>query len=202
MNFLAHLFLSGKDEKLMIGNYLADLLNKRTLETFDLHIQKGVKLHRSIDAFTDNHPDVLKACALLRNKHHKYAPILVDIFFDYFLTLNWSRYTDENFTDFRKRVYQVLLNNLDDFPEKISLQTKRMIGGDWLFSYGHIEGIDFVLHKLQNRVSKPEFILEGAQSLELHKKKLNEYFMSFFPSLIKHCLNFGIDINLRNEGKS
>ena len=199
MNFLAHLFLSGTDEKLMVGNYLGDLMNKKSLEKFDLDIQNGVKLHRTIDTFTDNHPLVDQACALLRTKHHKYAPILVDIFFDYFLSKNWSKFTSESAKEFRHRAYGVLLSHTAIFPEKVSYQTKRMIGGDWLFSYGHLEGIDFVLHKLKQRVSKPEQIDGGVESLMRHEKKLNEIFMSFFPSLIEECVQFGANIILRNE---
>ena len=202
MNFLAHLYLSGTDEKLMVGNYLADLMNKKSLEKFDKNIQAGVFLHRSIDSFTDNHPQVLEACVLLRPKHHKYAPILVDIFFDYFLVLNWTHFSAESFTDFRKRAYGVLISHTEGFPEKVAYQTERMIGGDWLFSYGHEEGIDFVLHKLEQRVSKPDQIKGGLESLIEHKKKLNELFMSFFPSLIKECINLGAKINLQSEVKS
>ena len=202
MNFLAHLYLSGTDEQLMVGNYLADLMNKKALQQFDPAIQHGVKLHRIIDSFTDNHSVVDEACALLRPKHHKYAPILVDIFFDYFLSKNWSSFTEESAKDFRKRAYDVLLRYADTFPGKVKDQTKRMIGGDWLYSYGHLEGIDFVLHKLRQRVSKPQHIEGGVESLIQHEKKLNEIFMSFFPFLIEECIHFGADINLRSEGIS
>ena len=187
MNFLAHLFLSGENEDILVGNYLADLMNKRALDQMQPDIGSGVFLHRMIDHYTDNHPQVRASSALLRPRHKKYAPILVDIFYDYFLAKNWSKYSTEDFNAFRKRCYATLLDYSHLFPDKIAKRTKQMIGGDWLYSYGHHEGIDFVLHKLEQRVSRPELLAEGIDSLIENEKKLSEQFKSFFPDLMERC---------------
>ena len=56
MNFLAHIYLSGEDEGLTIGNFIADSIKGKKYLNFKKEIQKGILLHRSIDTFTDQHP--------------------------------------------------------------------------------------------------------------------------------------------------
>ena len=56
MNFLAHVYLSGNDFEVALGNLIADRVKGKQIQHYPLKIQKGIKLHRSIDNFTDNHP--------------------------------------------------------------------------------------------------------------------------------------------------
>ncbi len=56
MNFLAHIYLSGDNDLMKIGNFMADGIHGKNLENFPLDIQKGIILHRFIDTFTDAHP--------------------------------------------------------------------------------------------------------------------------------------------------
>ena len=61
MNFLAHLFLSGENEKVKIGNFIGDFVKGNKLEEYDQEIQFGIRLHREIDSYTDSHPVVLES---------------------------------------------------------------------------------------------------------------------------------------------
>ena len=84
MNFLAHLYLSGNDEPLMVGNFIADHIRGYDWKAFPQQIQNGILLHRFIDEYTDNHPIVEQSKALMRNTFHKYTPVISDIYFDHF----------------------------------------------------------------------------------------------------------------------
>lgn len=201
MNFLAHLFLSGSNDDWMVGNYLGDFLNKRQIISLQEEVRRGVELHRLIDSFTDTHPEVEKACGICRSKHRKYAPILVDIYFDYLLSKNWNRFSAVPLRTFADQAYRVLLQAAPTFPKATMDQTRRMIAGDWLMSYGKYQGLEFVMNKLKNRVSKPDQLNDAVETMKEHEKKLNEYFMSFFPDLISTCTAFGACINLQNEVK-
>lgn len=201
MNFLAHLFLSGSNDDWMVGNYLGDFLNKRQIISLQEEVRRGVELHRLIDSFTDTHPEVEKACGICRSKHRKYAPILVDIYFDYLLSKNWNRFSAVPLRTFADQAYRVLLHAAPTFPKATMDQTQRMIAGDWLMSYGKYQGLEFVMNKLKNRVSKPDQLDDAVETMKEHEKKLNEYFMSFFPDLISTCTAFGACINLQNEVK-
>ena len=56
MNFLAHIYLSGKSDLVKIGNFMADGVHGNKFLELHSEIQKGIVLHRFIDTFTDAHP--------------------------------------------------------------------------------------------------------------------------------------------------
>ena len=58
MNFLAHTYLSCSNEDLLVGNFLADFMKNKDIESLPSNILKGIDLHRKIDSFTDSHPAV------------------------------------------------------------------------------------------------------------------------------------------------
>ena len=58
MNFLAHIYLSGENENIKIGNFIADAIKGNKYKEYSTEIQQGVLLHRYIDSFTDTHPTV------------------------------------------------------------------------------------------------------------------------------------------------
>ena len=126
MNFLAHIYLSCDNEDLLIGNFIADFIRNKEVPNFSPEVQKGIILHRQIDTFTDEHPLVKKGTHRLQNKHHKYAPVIVDVWYDYLLANNWDRYSGESLDDFCEGVYRILEKRMDDLPAK--LQKRLQLG--------------------------------------------------------------------------
>ena len=136
MNYLAHIFLSGSNEQVMIGNFIADSIRRADIEKQPSDVQKGIQLHQRIDSFTDTHPKVKACTKLLHTAHGKYAPVLLDIFYDYFLIKNWSRYTDLDFEEFILNTYHVLEQNMELIPPKLARHLPQMIEDNWLARYG------------------------------------------------------------------
>ena len=83
-----------------MGNFLSDLLHLRDLEKLPDEYSRGINLHRLIDTFTDNHPNVRMVNAALHPYVGKYAPVASDVLFDYFLANNWEHYSTIFFPDF------------------------------------------------------------------------------------------------------
>ncbi|HEY5975737.1 MAG TPA: DUF479 domain-containing protein, partial [Geobacteraceae bacterium] len=51
MNFLFHLYLSGDDPELMVGNLMGDFVKGRLMPgRFPIGIERGLVLHRAIDS--------------------------------------------------------------------------------------------------------------------------------------------------------
>jgi acyl carrier protein phosphodiesterase len=92
MNHLAHFVLSGGDADLAIGNFVADFITNRQLPDFTEAVQRGIRLHREIDAFTDAHPIVKQSTKRLHPFHHKYSPVIVDVYYDFLLAKNWDTF--------------------------------------------------------------------------------------------------------------
>jgi acyl carrier protein phosphodiesterase len=189
MNYLAHMLLSFDDSDLITGNFLGDMISNKDVKTYPEGIRKGVFIHRQIDTFTDDHPEVLKGVRRLYGKHSKYATVLIDIFYDYILTLNWSNYSDESMQIFADRIYSALQLNASIMPERVQRHLQGMVEGNWLLSYANLGGIQYAIDRMKRRASKPELFDGAIESLENDLDLLNEEFNLFFPEIITYIKN-------------
>jgi acyl carrier protein phosphodiesterase len=186
MNFLGHLYLSGNDPLVTVGNFMADAVKGRDLDRFPSGIQKGIRLHRAIDSFTDQHPLVLKGKERARPHSGRYAAVVMDIFYDHLLAVRWMERRNEPLSDFTRRTYALLSGHQHLLPDRTRHMLPYMIGGDWLGSYATMEGIGRALSGLAKRVnngaamSGAETIL--AENLEVYGSE----FELFLPDLEKH----------------
>lgn len=192
MNFLAHLFLSGEDEHLLVGNFLADFIKNKEVAKLPRPLQEGVRLHRKIDDFTDHHPIVRQSVRRLRPVHGKYAPVILDVFYDYLLVKNWDRYAALPLGVFTQSVYQVLNDHLFLMPLSLQERLPRMIASDWLAQYGTEEGLRFTFSRMKLRSSFPHFFDHAVESLEAGLPHFNEEFNLFFPDAIAMAKGWGL----------
>jgi acyl carrier protein phosphodiesterase len=186
MNFLAHIYLSGDNDLMKIGNFMADGIHGKHFDTFPLEIQKGIILHRSIDTFTDAHPIFRQSTKRLHANYHHYSGIIVDIFYDHFLAKNWSRYSDEKLQDFAERFYQSLRDNHDALTLKTQKMMPYMINHDWLSSYQDIESIESVLAKMDTRMKYDSNMRFSVSELRTFYSDFESEFTAFFEELIIH----------------
>jgi len=185
MNFLAHFSLSCEDPALLTGNFMADFIQNRTVKTLPKKVQEGVVLHRKIDSFMDTHPLVRQGSRRLHAKHHKYAPVVMDIFYDYFLYQHWEKFHEVDFQAFAKHCYEMLLDNLHVMPSALQAQTADMVHHNWLQTYTTKEGLRSTFRRLQKRTSKPRHLDGAVESLERDYKLLDAEFLQFFPQIIE-----------------
>jgi acyl carrier protein phosphodiesterase len=111
MNFLAHIYLSGDNVDVRMGNLIGDFVKGRSLGRYPDGVQKGIFLHRAIDFYTDTHPATFEVRQLFRQGYRKYAGVVVDVFFDHFLARYWGTFSPYPLRGFtRKFYYQMALN--------------------------------------------------------------------------------------------
>lgn len=187
MNFLAHIYLSGDDDQIKIGNFMADSIRGHSYENYPSDIKKGILLHRAIDSFTDMHPIYRKSKHRLHEKYGHYSGVIMDIFYDHFLAKNWIKYSDENLEDYAKNFYLLLKNNYDLLTEKVKGMIPYMIARNWLVSYASIAGLEMILfqmdHRTKNRVAMHQSIVELLQ----YYSEFEDEFTLFFEELRSHC---------------
>jgi acyl carrier protein phosphodiesterase len=183
MNYLAHLYLSGNNHEIMIGNFIADHVKGKQIELYDEGIVKGIRLHRLIDEFTDSHEIVSISKNRIRQDFNKYTPVIIDVFYDHFLAINWKKYHHEDLELYVSRFYDLVNTNGHRIPEKTNQMLQYMIPQNWLLNYRSIEGINKTLTGMSRRTkfeSKMEF---AAAHLEKHYTDLERDFESYFEEL-------------------
>jgi acyl carrier protein phosphodiesterase len=186
MNFLAHLYLSCEREELMVGNFLGDFITNRQLAKFPEAIQEGVILHRKIDTYTDDHPIVRKGVGRLRAHYRKYAPVVIDVYYDYLLANNWDRFHKRSLAEFTQSTYRILEQHLDIMPAFLQKRLPLMIQDDWLVRYGQRDGLAYTFKRMQNRVSFPEHLDSPLAGLDADYSTFHEEFRGFFPEVIQY----------------
>jgi acyl carrier protein phosphodiesterase len=196
MNFLAHIYLSGDNDSIKIGNFMADSIRGHSYDVYPEEIQKGILLHRSIDSFTDMHPIYRQSKHRLHEKYGHYSGVIMDIFYDHFLAKNWNTYSDEKLEDYTDNFYQLLKDNYDVLTEKVKGIIPYMFARNWLVSYASIDGLQMIMfhmdHRTKNRVNMHESIVE----LKQYYTEFEKEFTQFFEELRQHCIEKLNELNL------
>lgn len=182
MNYLAHLYLSGDSEKLLVGNFIGDYVKGNRYLQYHDEIAKGIILHRHIDSFTDQHQKHLEAKRYFRNDFGHYAGILVDFTYDHFLASKWNEYSDISLRWFAKHVHSVLLSHFTDLPLRVQGFLPFLIQNKRLESYATIDGIIQsiqIMGKYSSLPSKSEtarkILIENYDELSINFKQfMNE----------------------------
>jgi acyl carrier protein phosphodiesterase len=189
VNLLAHALLSGPGPEVRLGNLLADYVKGRDRRSMSAGFLEGVRQHQVIDAFTDSHPTVFRSRARISGYPHL-TGILVDVFYDHFLSLRWERYSSEPLMAFTARIYDELKAHPIRMPVEAQAALDRLIGQDLLGSYGSIQGIEDALgrvsRRLTARVGKDFRLAKATSELNANLDDLGRDFDEFFPALQAH----------------
>jgi len=183
MNFLAHIYLSGSNEAVTIGNFIADGIKGKSYKKYPLQIQKGILLHREIDTFTDQHPIVRKSTARLHDNYSHYSGVIVDILYDHFLAKNWNDYHKQPLEEYIQDFYKLLRTDFDILPSRIQQMMPYMISDNWLLSYATVPGISKILVQMNRRTNNISKMNFAVIELEKYYTEFEEEFTSFFIEL-------------------
>lgn len=167
-----------------MGNILADLLHGREIKLLHDKYRGGIQLHRAIDFITDNHHLHSKSLKLLYPSQGKYAPVVMDIFYDYFLSRHWTLFVDSDMRLVCDDVYHTLLRHSDQIPEAKRDMIQRMIADDFLYSCSNIPRLSSTFERLKRRVSFTSNLSGAVEDLLSHEAVLEAHFLSFFPAII------------------
>lgn len=186
MNFLGHLLVSGNAPLTIVGNFMADAVKGRDLSGWSAGLQTGIRMHRRIDSYTDNHPLTLLGRERLRAHCGKYAGVALDLFYDHAIASRWAEVSAEPLPAFAQRMYSLLQEHAPLMPERTRYMLPYMVENDWLTSYAGIAGIRRALKGLSARVPAGEALLSAEVVLEEHHAAFEEECMLFLPQLQHH----------------
>ncbi len=184
MNYLAHIFLSGDNDLLKVGNFLGDFVRSKDQKNYSTEIQQGIKLHHYIDHYTDTHATVNKSKIRLRPQFGHYSPVIVDMYYDHLLALNWSHFSKISLENFTYHFYTLTDKNKSIFPKKAHHILYYMKRDNWLCEYRTLEGIDKALTGLSRRTKFVSKMESAAFELKENFSQYQRDFNSFFPELL------------------
>ena len=192
MNFLAHLYLSGDDDRLIIGNFIADMVKGKQINGYPAGITKGILLHREIDMFTDQHPVVRNSKERLRAKYRLYAGVIVDMYYDHFLAKNWASYSNHSLEDYAQKAYNLLQQHFEMLPPRAQYILPFMVENDWLVNYAKAEKMERFFGGMSRRTPFPSGMENAVEDLLLHYADFGREFADFFPELKDYVEDLGV----------
>ena len=189
MNFLAHSYLSFSEEQL-VGNMIADFVKNRDVARLPESIQKGIKLHRAIDTFTDAHPLIHEAKAPFRPLVRLYSGAFVDVALDYFLANDTTENSQREWQEHSREVYAVLRRYEEFLPEVFKKVLDKMQQDDWLYNYRNEWGIEYSFRNVVNKAQFLDKTINVFPAFLANKDFLREKYEIFFPEIKSFAQDF------------
>jgi acyl carrier protein phosphodiesterase len=187
MNYLAHIYLARHSDAAMIGAMLGDFVKANDTELYAPEIATEIRLHRSIDSYTDQHPVVIAAKQLFSEGRRRYAGIVLDVFYDHVLSQHWERYAEIPRQELIHRFYRALMTYEEQLPERLRAIAPRIVQQDWLGGYVELQGVEQALHGVSRRLSRNGHLLrESIADMREHYDAFAQGFGEFFPDLIRY----------------
>lgn len=184
MNYLAHIYLSGENPRIQIGNFMGDGIRGKEYKHFHPDIQIGVLLHREIDTFTDMHPIFRKSKYRLVPKYNHFSGIIIDMFYDHFLAKHWSLYHHIPLNEYAKKFYETLAT----FENELNQKTKNILPYitkyNWLERYQYLIELQSILSQMDQRFSFPSKMNESVELLHKQYDLFEDEFFKFFRELM------------------
>jgi acyl carrier protein phosphodiesterase len=201
VNFLAHTYLSGCNEEIIVGNFMGDYVKGKNYNMFPDLVRKGILIHRDIDTFTDMHPITRKSKLRISPRYHKYAGIIIDIFYDHFLASLWDDFSSLPLQDFVNRTYDLLKRNYKVLPDAIKMWFPTFLENNWMMAYQSVEGIELVLERMAANTSLPNHAGYAVEVLSERYDSFKNDFLEFFPLIIEFLEEkYEIEITARRAG--
>jgi len=184
MNHLAHALLSGDDEQWQLGGMLGDFLHGRPeAMTLPGPVVEGLRLHRAIDVYTDAHPEVLAAKALLPPPYRRYAGIMLDMWFDHCLARDFPRWSAQPLADYSAALRALLHRHDAWLPPELRRFRNYMDAHDLPAGYADRATLGEALAGIGQRLSRANPLGSALPVLVCHDALLQPHFEAFFPQL-------------------
>lgn len=183
MNYLAHIYLSGTNTNIQIGNFIADGIKGKSYLAYPPEIQTGIILHRKIDSFTDTHKLVYQSAHRFFDEFRHYNMVIIDVVFDHFLAKNWEIYHDKSLGVYAADFYQLLKTNFEILPDRIKNLYPIMVKENWLTCYASLEGLHYILSQMSKRIKREISLQNAVKTLEENYTLFEDEFKLFFDEL-------------------
>lgn len=184
MNYLAHFHLAWPEEGLVVGGLEGDFFKGPLHDALDQGVARGIRLHRSIDAYTDQHPETGALRRAFPARLRRVSGILIDISFDHFLCRYWSRFSELAPAEFNRRVYAML----GDRQQTLSAPSRRMLTRmreyDLLGRYAQWETVGASATRVGQRFRRGNPMQDVDDELALLRPALEAGFLRFYPDLV------------------
>jgi acyl carrier protein phosphodiesterase len=192
MNFLAHCLIPDRaldftHPDLIAGGFVGDFLKGPVPEDLPAMLATGVRLHRRIDAYSNEHAGIRKSCARFPPELRRFAPIFVDVVADHLLARHWQRFHPAPLTAFTARAYEAIRPHVNRLPESGRRLFDFMTEQDLLARYREPDTMHQSLRSVTRRLDRQALNEAMHEAVDSRLPALEADFLDYFPDLIHHA---------------
>lgn len=198
MNFLAHSLMGFNDPALIAGQFCGDFVRGSRLSQFPAGMERGIRLHRHLDVFTDNFPELqsIRQSAGAAGEGRtiqvprRFIGIVVDVLFDHYLARHWQQISALSLREHADQAHAALDQHHQHLPESLQrflqvLRRERILEANL-----QIEAIELTLARIAGRSPRLGALAIDTQQLLLIRDRLDEPFEVFLPALRHAAVTF------------
>jgi acyl carrier protein phosphodiesterase len=191
LNYIAHIHIGAHTQTNLLGNFLGDFVKGSQLIHLPCELERGVRLHRSVDVFTDSHPIIVETKQLFPRDIRRMAGVVLDIYFDYLLMNTWPKYSNTDFnTIFDEFYLQLEQFSLPNNPYFCKL-AEHLVTHQWLDKYMNVETCARAFLSIESRLKNKIIFADKAQLfLQQNSEFLESRFHQFYPECLDHGVKF------------
>lgn len=189
MNILFHLYLSGADEELLVGNFMGDFVKGPLDNSYPPRIRQGLLLHRKLDVFAQQDATFQSSRLRLPPVYGLYRGVLVDLFYDHFLAKEWDAWSATPFADYLSWARRIVDQHFAILPPHLQAIVP-LIFDDLLPSYQSIAGTERALRRMSLRRRRENPLAAGGAELSRYYQELQGDVTVFTPKAQRFVSNF------------
>ncbi|MBL90882.1 MAG: ACP phosphodiesterase [Myxococcales bacterium] len=184
MNYLAHFHIARETQTSLVGAMLGDFVKGSRYKDYAPDLQTAIRLHRRIDAYTEDSPLIRDAKKMFDPNVRRFAGIALDVFWDHCLAKNFAAYDAVPLADFVHEIYGTLQADTQADNPHFERVSYFMMTYDWLNSYAHVDGLTRALQGLSRRRPALAPVADCIPGLASHGPALEKMFEEFYPHLV------------------
>lgn len=191
MNYIAHIHTGAHTQTNLLGNFLGDFVKGSQLDYLPYEIEQGIRLHRSVDVFTDSHPLIVETKQQFPKDLRRVSGMILDIYFDHLLMQQWPRYSAQPYSAVFEQFYQQLEGFTLPQNRYFCQLSEKLKTHRWLNQYIHPETYYRAFESIERRLNYKIVFADHAQSfIHKHTQLLESKFNQFYPECLVHSEKF------------
>ena len=190
MNHLAHFHLAWPEKELLAGALEGDYCKGPLGGDIPESLARGVRLHRLVDAYTDQHPDLAELRRAFPPRLRRYAGRLLDLCFDHYLSLHWHSFAELELPEFYDRVLTTLEKEqrLLGAPSRRAVQRFRQYRV--LTRYHDWDMVTASAARVGERLRRANPLHDVDRELNALRPRIEEAFLLFYPQLSRRVVQW------------
>ena len=194
MNFLAHLHIASVTNTSFVGNFLGDFVKGNPEGQFNANIVRGIRLHRYVDSYTDQHLLIKSLKPLFPKLLRRFSPIALDMFWDHCLALHWHDFENYSLESFCQQAQLQIGSESrlekNALPARFERVSQLAWQNRWFERYAEIETITSGLQRMALRSTRMAPLAETGDTLLANYELLSEQFFVLYPDVLQKSVEF------------